>query len=96
MTRVHVSYVQSIRPSCEGLVQCLESGLKASGAKSTGYGLKTTPMLHYLVRCINTANTSDAYGEPSEEGYYKKLAEAYKTAVVSLFLAMKTGFLRGF
>ena len=40
-------------------------------------------MLHYIVRCINTAGTSDAYGEPTEEGYYKKLSEAYKTAVVS-------------
>ncbi|ORY95454.1 hypothetical protein BCR43DRAFT_505956 [Syncephalastrum racemosum] len=76
-----VIYAHDTRPSCKDLVKCLESGLNVSGAKSTGYGLKTTPMLHYLVRCINTANTSDAYGEPSEEGYYKKLAEAFKTAV---------------
>lgn len=40
-------------------------------------------MLHYLVRCLNTANTPDAYGEPTEEGYYKKLSQAFKTAVVS-------------
>jgi phosphoacetylglucosamine mutase len=58
--------------------------LKVSGAQSINFGLKTTPMLHYLVRCINTAGTSDAYGEPTEEGYYKKLTAAFATAVVSI------------
>ncbi|CDH49521.1 phosphoacetylglucosamine mutase [Lichtheimia corymbifera JMRC:FSU:9682] len=77
----NVIYAHDTRPSCPELVKCLESGLKAAGAKSTGYGLKTTPMLHYLVRCLNTANTPDAYGEPTEEGYYKKLSQAFKTAV---------------
>lgn len=43
-------------------------------------------MLHYLVRCINTQGTSDAYGEPTEEGYYKKLTNAFAAAVVSSFL----------
>ncbi|KAI8140931.1 hypothetical protein BJV82DRAFT_621625 [Fennellomyces sp. T-0311] len=76
-----VIYAHDTRPSCPALVKCLEAGLSAAGAKATGFGLKTTPMLHYLVRCINTAGTSDAYGEPTEEGYYKKLAEAYKIAV---------------
>lgn len=74
----------SIRPSCPELVKCLEVGLKAAGANTTNFGLKTTPMLHYLVRCINTADTSDAYGEPTEEGYYKKLTSAFATAVVSI------------
>ncbi|KAI9008789.1 hypothetical protein CLU79DRAFT_776347 [Phycomyces nitens] len=76
-----VIYGYDTRPSCKELVECLELGLKASGAKATNFGLKTTPMLHYLVRCINTANTSDSYGEPTEEGYYKKLSEAFKTSV---------------
>jgi phosphoacetylglucosamine mutase len=70
------------RPSCPELVKCLALGLKAAGAQTTNFGLKTTPMLHYLVRCINTAGTSDAYGEPTEEGYYKKLTTAFATAVV--------------
>jgi phosphoacetylglucosamine mutase len=70
------------RPSCPELVKHLESGLEVSGAQSKNYGVLTTPMLHYLVRCLNTAGTSDAYGEPSAEGYYKKLSDAYKTAVV--------------
>lgn len=71
------------RPSCAHLVKCLERGLEVAGAKTTNFGLKTTPMLHYLVRCINTQGTSDAYGEPTEEGYYKKLANAFAAAVVS-------------
>lgn len=71
------------RPSCPELVKHLESGLYNAGAEMKNYGLLTTPMLHYLVRCINTLGTSDAYGEPTAEGYYKKLSEAYKTAVVS-------------
>lgn len=75
-----------IRPSCPHLVKCLEQGLEASGTKSINFGLKTTPMLHYLVRCINTAGTSDAYGEPTEEGYYKKLTTAFATTVVSNIL----------
>jgi len=31
--------------------------------------------LHYIVRCINSRG---AYGEPTEEGYYRKLGDAYK------------------
>ncbi|KAI8642678.1 hypothetical protein BD408DRAFT_475695 [Parasitella parasitica] len=80
-TPAKVIYAYDTRPSCPHLVQCLESGLKAAGAQSTNFGLKTTPMLHYLVRCLNTAGTSDAYGEPTEEGYYTKLTSAFTTAV---------------
>ena len=83
LDRLIVFFPCIFRPSCAALVKCLERGLEASGAKTINFGLKTTPMLHYLVRCINTAGTSDAYGEPTEEGYYKKLTDAFKTAVVS-------------
>ena len=37
-------------------------------------GLLTTPQLHYIVRCQNTAGQ---YGEPTEEGYFKKLSQAF-------------------
>lgn len=77
----NVIYAYDTRPSCPHLVKCLELGLKVAGAQSTNFGLKTTPMLHYLVRCINTAGTSDAYGEPTEEGYYNKLTNAFAAAV---------------
>ncbi|KAL7747282.1 hypothetical protein RI367_007336 [Sorochytrium milnesiophthora] len=65
------------RPSGVGLVQALVDALKATGAKYVDHGLKTTPQLHYITRCINDAS----YGQPTEEGYYKKFADAYKELV---------------
>jgi phosphoacetylglucosamine mutase len=59
-------------------VESLRDALSAVGAEFVDHGILTTPQLHYLVRCINTANTEYAYGEPTEQGYYAKLAEAYK------------------
>lgn len=43
-------------------------------ALSSDYGLVTTPMLHYMVRC---QNTQGEYGEATVEGYYKKLSDAF-------------------
>jgi len=40
--------------------------------------VKTTPVLHYLVRCINSKGTDDDYGVDSEEGYMEKLSGAFK------------------
>ena len=37
-------------------------------------GLLTTPQLHYMVRCKNSA---EAYGKFSEVGYYEKLSAAF-------------------
>ena len=37
-------------------------------------GILTTPQLHYMTRC---ENTSRQYGEPTAEGYYKKLSAAF-------------------
>ncbi|CAG8446834.1 11150_t:CDS:10 [Diversispora eburnea] len=39
---------------------------------------KTTPQLHYVTCCLNTQGTEKSYGEPTEAGYYKKLANAYR------------------
>jgi phosphoacetylglucosamine mutase len=55
--------------------------LKATGAEYTDYKLLTTPQLHYLVRCVNTEGTQYAYGDVSENGYYEKLAAAFKQAM---------------
>ena len=41
------------------------------------FGLLTTPQLHYLTRTKN----DPSYGEASEEGYYKKMASAFKEIV---------------
>lgn len=79
-----VVYGYDTRPSCPSLVAALEDGLKAMGARPINAGLVTTPQLHYLVRCENTKGTSEAYGEPTLEGYYSKLGKAYATLAVSL------------
>ncbi|KAG0039536.1 Phosphoacetylglucosamine Mutase [Podila clonocystis] len=76
-----VVFGRDTRPSGEALVAALVDGLKVLGAQSTDYGILTTPQLHYITRCLNTAGTPEAYGEPSAEGYYKKLAAAFKILV---------------
>ncbi|KAI8806469.1 hypothetical protein BJ742DRAFT_758695 [Cladochytrium replicatum] len=65
------------RPSGPALVDSVKNGIAALGGEIHDIGLVTTPQLHYVTRCLNTEGTPDAYGEPTVEGYYKKLAEAY-------------------
>lgn len=73
-----VIYGRDSRESGPALVAALEDGFKVSGAQVADYGLVTTPQLHYIVKCLNTQNTPTPYGQPTEIGYYEKLAEAYK------------------
>ncbi|KAG0246292.1 Phosphoacetylglucosamine mutase [Mortierella sp. GBAus27b] len=77
----NVVYGRDTRPSGESLVAALNDGLKVLDANGTDYGILTTPQLHYITRCLNTAGTAEAYGEASAEGYYKKLAAAFKILV---------------
>ena len=58
--------------------QALTDGLNAFEAESTDYELKTTPQLHYLVRCLNAQGTNSPYGVPTQEGYFEKMATAFK------------------
>ncbi|ORZ33941.1 hypothetical protein BCR44DRAFT_1437348 [Catenaria anguillulae PL171] len=75
-----VVFARDTRPSGAALVKALVDGLTASGADFVDHGLKTTPQLHYLTRCINDAS----YGKPTEVGYYEKLSQAYKDLVRGL------------
>lgn len=75
----NVIYAVDSRPSSIPLSHALANGIQALDGQSTDFGLKTTPQLHYLVRCTNTENTPASYGEPSEHGYYLKLATAFRT-----------------
>ena len=59
----------------------MKDALDAAAAQYTDYKILTTPQLHYLVRCINTKGTPQAYGDASEEGYYKKLGPAFVKAL---------------
>lgn len=76
-----VVVARDTRASGARLLGCVQDGLKAAGAEVKDYGFLTTPQLHYMVRCLNTEGTKDAYGTPTEEGYYEKFGAAFKTAL---------------
>ena len=78
-----VVYARDTRPSGPALIAALEDGIKAIGAEGRDAGVTTTPILHYLVRAINTKGTKDKYGIDSEEGYFQKLSSAFMKLVVS-------------
>ncbi|KAI1490668.1 phosphoglucomutase/phosphomannomutase domain-containing protein [Biscogniauxia mediterranea] len=69
------------RPSGKTLVTAVSDALMATKTEYVDFKILTTPQLHYLTRCINTAGTPGAYGEVSEVGYYKKLVEAFYRAL---------------
>lgn len=74
-------FARDTRASGPRLVSALTEALEATGTESTDYKILTTPQLHYLTRCLNTKGTQYEYGEPTEQGYYEKLAAAFKTAM---------------
>lgn len=78
-----IVYARDTRPSGEELVAALERGLEAFGSsvKAVNVGVTTTPILHYVVKATN--DKKGEYGKPTAEGYYKKMAEAFKVLVVS-------------
>ena len=74
-------FARDTRASGPRLVSALVAALEASDAEYTDYKLLTTPQLHYITRCLNTKDTPYEYGEPTEKGYYEKIAAAFKTAI---------------
>ena len=79
--KARVVFARDTRTSGSRLVAALVAGLDAVGAEHTDFKLQTTPQLHYVTRCINTKGSPLDYGEPTEEGYYKKLGEAFVQAM---------------
>lgn len=73
-------FARDTRASGPRLVSALVAALEASCTEYTDYKLLTTPQLHYITRCLNTKNTPYEYGEPTEQGYYQKIAAAFKAA----------------
>ena len=59
------------------MVASLKDGIKALGGTFQDIGVVSTPILHFVTRCIN----DPSYGEPTEEGYYSKICNAYKKVV---------------
>lgn len=73
-----VVFARDTRASGARLVGILNSALTASEVEFQDFKYLTTPQLHYIVRALNTLGTPYEYGEPTEQGYYVKLAEAFK------------------
>ncbi|KAI8929778.1 hypothetical protein BC831DRAFT_442054 [Entophlyctis helioformis] len=73
-----VVVARDTRPSGPDLVASLIDGVRSMAGQITDYGVMSTPLLHYVTRCLNTAGTPDSYGEPTAEGYYSKLSDAFK------------------
>ncbi|KDR84940.1 hypothetical protein GALMADRAFT_233416 [Galerina marginata CBS 339.88] len=76
-----VVYARDTRPSGPSLVSALEDGFKALSVEARDAGVTTTPILHYLVKAINTKGTNESYGEDSEDGYFTKLSESFKRLI---------------
>eukprot|EP01134_Creolimax_fragrantissima_P005688 CFRG5688T1 len=74
LPKAHVLYGADTRPSCPVLVASLVDGLNAIGATTKDLGIVSTPQLHFVCRCLNDSS----YGEPTLDGYYTKLANAFK------------------
>ena len=79
--KARVVFARDTRASGPRLVSALVEALKATDTETTDYKLLTTPQLHYITRCLNTKGSSYEYGEPTEQGYYEKTADAFKTAM---------------
>ncbi|KAJ6020944.1 Phosphoacetylglucosamine mutase [Penicillium herquei] len=73
-----VVFARDTRASGSRLVGVLNAALAATGVEFIDFKYMTTPQLHYVVRCKNTLGTQYEYGEPSEQGYYEKLATSFK------------------
>lgn len=80
-TPARIVFARDTRESGPALAASLVDALEATNAEYTDYGIFTTPQLHYMVRCINTQDAKIPYGDPTEEGYYEKLGDAFKTAM---------------
>lgn len=78
-----IVYASDTRPSGPALIAALEHGFQSIAAEARNAGTTTTPILHYLVRAINTKGTKDSYGVDTKEGYYEKLSNAFQKLVVS-------------
>jgi len=76
-----VVFARDTRASGLHLVKALKAALDVLKVEYKDYGILTTPQLHHMVRCINTKGTQYEYGEATEEGYYKKMATAFKTVM---------------
>ena len=77
--KARVCFARDTRVSGPELVGYLKRGLECfDDIEVRDFGEMTTPQLHYVTRCLN----DPAFGEATEEGYYTKMARAFKNLVV--------------
>jgi phosphoacetylglucosamine mutase len=76
-----VVFARDTRASGPRLVGGLTSALTSTQVEFLDLKFLTTPQLHYVVRCKNTLGTQYEYGEPTEQGYYEKLSDAFKRVI---------------
>lgn len=77
--KAKIVFARDTRESGPHLVAALKAALDALNVEAQDYGHLTTPQLHYMVRCHNFIKSPQYYfGEPTEEGYYQKMANAFK------------------
>ena len=74
-------FARDTRPSGPRLVSALIEGLNSVNAEYTDYKILSTPQLHYITRCLNTVGTQYEYGNPTEKGYYEKIAASLAAAM---------------
>ncbi|XP_022182526.1 phosphoacetylglucosamine mutase [Myzus persicae] len=72
--RVYIG--RDTRNSGKRLLDAVLCGVKAFKSNVEDFGIITTPMLHFFVRCYNT---NCLYGQPNEHSYYSKLTNSFKT-----------------
>ncbi|KAG0710182.1 Phosphoacetylglucosamine mutase [Chionoecetes opilio] len=70
----NVIIARDTRPSSNGLRDAVLAGVAAAGGEVRDLGVQSTPVLHYVVTCNNDGGE---YGEPTVEGYYKKISQAF-------------------
>lgn len=76
-----VVFARDTRASGLRLVSALVDALRSTETEHTDFKILTTPQLHYLTRCLNTKGTQFEYGDPTEQGYYEKIAASFKAAM---------------
>ena len=68
-----VIVARDTRPSGLLLTEAAMRGVSSCSGSATDLGIMTTPQLHFIVCCSN----NPSYGEPTLEGYYRKLSTAF-------------------
>ncbi|MCJ1423285.1 Phosphoacetylglucosamine Mutase [Sticta canariensis] len=79
--KARVIFARDTRASGPRLVTALVEALNSTDTEYTDFKILTTPQLHYLTRSLNTKGTQFEYGDPTEQGYYEKVAASFKLAM---------------